>query len=98
MSELRPGNTTTEWKAWVTAICGSLAVGLASVLATGLIPDVDGFGAYKALAMVASVLAAIGGITLGTNKYIDSRTKVKVADAVGPTRGGPVPPAPPPST
>ncbi len=79
MSDVTPGTQTSEWKTWVIAICGSLALALGSFLTMGLIPDADGFGLFEALVMVATVLAAVGGVALPTMKYNAGRTDLKVA-------------------
>ena len=80
-STVTPGTQTTEWKAWIVAIAGALALGIGSIVTAGLVPE--GSPWHTALALVAAVLAAIGGVTVPvvTSKYIGARTAVKVANA-----------------
>lgn len=78
-----PGIKTSEWKAWLTGIAGSLALAGGNLLALGLIDDQPGFGAFEAITLIVTVLAGIGGVTLATNKYIGGRNAIKVTKAAG---------------
>jgi hypothetical protein len=80
MADVKPGNETTEWKAWLVGICAALALGIGHLLAVGLIPNPDGFGLFEGLALAATTLGAIGGVTVQTTNYIKGRSAVKIAD------------------
>jgi hypothetical protein len=78
-----PGNKTSEWKAWLTGVCGSVALALGNLLALGLIKDTPGFGAFEALTLAVTILAGIGGVAVVSNKYIGGRNAIKVTKAAG---------------
>ena len=81
-----PGKDTSEWRAWVLAICAALAVATGSILGSGLILDTAGFGLYEGLVMAVTILSAIAGITVPTTAYIKGRSQLKatkIAAAAG---------------
>jgi hypothetical protein len=77
--EIKPGNETTEWKAWIVGICAALALGLGHIIEVGLLSDGDGLGALEIVMLVAAVLGSIGGVSVMTNGYIKGRSIVKAS-------------------
>lgn len=77
-----PGKETSEWKAWLIAVCAILSLAGGYMLTTGLIVDTEGFGAFEAITLAVTVLGGISGVTFGAAKYGDQRTKLKINQLV----------------
>lgn len=81
---MAPGRSTSEWKAWIMAVLGSLAIGLGTFLTFGLVKDTPGFGAYEALVLIATTLASVTGVTLPTLGYNKGRVALKIEHVKSP--------------
>ena len=74
--EKTAGQKSSEWKAWMTAVAASIAAGIGAILAAGVIDE--GTTLYVVLGVIATVAAAIGGVSAS---YIKGRSVVKASAA-----------------